>query len=424
LSLTASGADLSALFTFYLPPGTQKQGYTYSLHGAYDSRTAKFSLVPVRWETDHPSNFVMVGVNGTFESDELSGTITGAGCTTFHVDRDQAESAKIASVMSGQKSVAAPASAPPSPDQDRYAAALRAQAPASARSAYPPAQPRQAPQPAAQSANAQARAKSQAAKKPPNKPATESGGDDYDDEEAKMTNPVLKWKMVVKKDPDSGGSSPHPTARTFLDYDRGDFVDATASCGHNGVSVFFVTDSYGEMKTPAFAFYNDDSNHGELVVDVPTQVDGARSHTAKGFPDDSQDQVYSNTMGILFYDPNLLKQVGREAEFGSRTGTPLDNLVGPMVRQAADADAQAGANDSAGPLTDLMNSQHVQVELSIKDWDGKKPVLDLNPRDPVLHKFVADCGVHFGLKSTTAPTAGASAAKQHSSAAAQRPTKR
>src|ERR1051326_8566397 len=34
LSLTASASgDVSALFTFYLPSGTQKQAYTYSLRG-------------------------------------------------------------------------------------------------------------------------------------------------------------------------------------------------------------------------------------------------------------------------------------------------------------------------------------------------------------------------------------------------------
>src|SRR5262245_52457596 len=66
LSVTATaGGELSGLFTFYLPPGTQNQGYTYSLHGQYDPRSAKFSLMPVRWETEHPANFVMVGMNGS-----------------------------------------------------------------------------------------------------------------------------------------------------------------------------------------------------------------------------------------------------------------------------------------------------------------------------------------------------------------------
>ena len=78
LSLTVSPAgDISGLFTFYLPPGTQKQGYTYSLHGRYNPHTAKLALTPVRWETEHPANFIMVGMNGTYGSNELTGTITG-----------------------------------------------------------------------------------------------------------------------------------------------------------------------------------------------------------------------------------------------------------------------------------------------------------------------------------------------------------
>jgi hypothetical protein len=95
LSLTVSPAgDISGLFTFYLPPGTQKQGYTYSLHGQYNPQTAKIALTPVRWETEHPANFIMVGMNRTFGSNELTGTITGGACSTFNVERSQAESTR------------------------------------------------------------------------------------------------------------------------------------------------------------------------------------------------------------------------------------------------------------------------------------------------------------------------------------------
>src|SRR5262249_16848735 len=42
LSMVASAdGDISALFTFYLPAGTQQQGYTYSLHGEYNSKTSR-----------------------------------------------------------------------------------------------------------------------------------------------------------------------------------------------------------------------------------------------------------------------------------------------------------------------------------------------------------------------------------------------
>jgi hypothetical protein len=133
LSLTLSrGSELSGLFTLYLPAGTQKQGHTYSLRGQYNAQTANVSLLPVRWETEPPANVAMMGMNGTFTSNEISGTLTGAGCKAFNVERDQAESANMAAVMAAQKTMtraAAPAPSQP-PAQDAYAAALRAQAPA------------------------------------------------------------------------------------------------------------------------------------------------------------------------------------------------------------------------------------------------------------------------------------------------------
>ena len=146
--LRASG-DLSALFTFYFPPGTQNQSYTYSLQGQYNPQTAKLSLVPVRWETASPPNFGMVGMNGTFTSNEISGTITGPGCRTFNVERSPAESADIAAVMAAQKSGTKPVTPPPSrpADGDAFTAALRAQAPAGVRlppDASPPASPKPA----------------------------------------------------------------------------------------------------------------------------------------------------------------------------------------------------------------------------------------------------------------------------------------
>ena len=151
LSLMASpSGDVSALFTFYLPPGTQKQAFSYSLRGQYNSQTAKISLVPVRWETASPPNFGMVGMNGTFTSDELAGTITGPGCRGFNVERDRAESANIAAVMSAQKTGTNAATPPPPqpPPQDAFAAALLRQAPNGVRpavSAPAAAQPKPAP---------------------------------------------------------------------------------------------------------------------------------------------------------------------------------------------------------------------------------------------------------------------------------------
>ncbi len=137
LSLRVSAAgDISGLFTFYLPPGTQQQGYTYSLHGQYNPQTAKIALTPMRWETEHPANFVMVGMNGTFGSNKLAGTITGGPCSTFSVQRSQTESAQIAHVMAAQKLVVAPLAAP-----------VHGQAPTSARSALPAPAMRSQPAP-------------------------------------------------------------------------------------------------------------------------------------------------------------------------------------------------------------------------------------------------------------------------------------
>jgi hypothetical protein len=95
--------DVSALFTFYLPAEAPKLGYTYSLHGQYDPQTANFSLTPVRWETEHPSNLGMVGMDGALSGDRLSGRITGGRCTTFDLTRDKAESGNLAAVITAQK---------------------------------------------------------------------------------------------------------------------------------------------------------------------------------------------------------------------------------------------------------------------------------------------------------------------------------
>jgi len=175
LMLRANG-DISALFTFYLPPGTQNQPYTYSLQGQYNPQTAKLTLVPVRWETASPPNFGMVGMNGTFTSTEISGTITGPGCRTFNVERSQAESADIAAVMAAQKGGAKLLPPPPSrpPAEDAFTAALRAQAPAGVRlppAASPPAQPKPAP---AVARTPVATAAKTASEKPPATPATAS----------------------------------------------------------------------------------------------------------------------------------------------------------------------------------------------------------------------------------------------------------
>ena len=45
-------------------------------------------------------------------------------------------------------------------------------------------------------------------------------------------------------------------------------------------------------------------------------------------------------------------------------------------------------------MTDLISARSLRVELQVTTFDPK-PVMDLNPQDPVLHKFVSDCNAKF-----------------------------
>lgn len=77
------------------------------------------------------------------------------------------------------------------------------------------------------------------------------------------------------------------------------------------------------------------------------------------------------------------------------TGVPaLDGLLGGIVKQTAQSNAQTWQSNSADPLSDLVNARSIRVELPVTTFDPK-PLLDLNPQDPVLHKFVSDCNAKF-----------------------------
>jgi len=367
-------------------------------------------------------------MEGIFDSSagKVEGRITYGGCSDFAATRDPAESPSsrtdnpTAAHKSGQpaqpssqpKPAAQPnprtlAQASPSPTQPKIA------------NQAPPRRSAAQAAPAQAGAKVQTGSKAQAGAKPANKTTDadiQKALQKAIDLEAELTNPVLSWKMVTKKDPETGGSSPHPTANTMLSMD-GETVDATASCNTNGVSVFFVLDSDESMTAPAFAWYNDDStSNGDPVVDVRVRVDGRGGHVAKGYPDNDQDKLYSNSMGIFFYDPGLIARAAHARELTSRTGTPLDGLMGPLVKRAAEAEAQEAANSAAGPMSDLLTARSIRVELPIKD-DDTEPFLDLNPQDKVLHKFVADCNARFSGGSPPPPAASTPAG----SAAAQSP---
>ncbi len=548
LTTTASG-ELSGLFTFYLPPGTQNQGYTYSLHGQYDARTAKFSLMPVRWETQHPANFNMVGMNGSFDSTELAGSITGPGCTTFNVERNQSESANIAAVMALQKSVA-PAETGAAPAQGAYETALRAQAPASVRASLPPpaAQPQPVPavpsrtpsptpqqaaqqrpsSPAApartvnstikflcfssypgpvvyfsdiydlpdygtmqdnflrfegsklgfqiylaktykyepdtdapvtcmylnasttpnvdaamatrkQSLVAQAGAArkqvvetgwkyidtpstsasstagaappgQQTAQQRPQAPTApkaaapgpaQSKQDDLDARFAKALSPILGWGMKSEKDALTDEVTTKPTSTKFIPGADGKlqgYVTTSAYCTNNGVSIFFLAGAGDKDPVPGFPWYTDPSRDDDEVADVRIRVDTRAVHVAQGFPQIENRQRYTNTLGLLFYEPGTFDRAVRDQQNSVTTGIPaFDGLLGGLVRQSAQANAQAWQDSAAGPLSDLISARSIRIELPVTTFDPK-PVLDLNPQDPVLHKFVSDCNAKFGSR--------------------------
>lgn len=56
---TADKGPLTGVFTFYLPPTSHDQAYSFIL-------TGKFTLKPMRWQTQAPG-YSMVGLAGTFD---------------------------------------------------------------------------------------------------------------------------------------------------------------------------------------------------------------------------------------------------------------------------------------------------------------------------------------------------------------------
>jgi hypothetical protein len=214
-------------------------------------------------------------------------------------------------------------------------------------------------------------------------------------------DPVLKWRMGKYRVDDA---APHPLSSMFLDESDIYFDDVAArvNCNQNGMSVIFEV---GGLSEPEFVYYED--SYGDHVSDVKVTVDG-RSHIAKGFPEEPDDKLvrYVDTLGIFFYKPDLAQQgvISREQQY--RTGTDLDRVIGPLARAAAEAEVSDAQASAGGPLTDLLNAKSIRVEFSLVDWDDK-PFVDLNPRDAVLHKFVADCAAKLGVAAAPAKAAPA-----------------
>src|ERR1700693_1683355 len=58
LSLLAAGnGSLTGVFTFYLPPPSHTQAFSYSMSGTFDAASGKFKLTPVKWETPPPGAY-------------------------------------------------------------------------------------------------------------------------------------------------------------------------------------------------------------------------------------------------------------------------------------------------------------------------------------------------------------------------------
>ena len=211
--------------------------------------------------------------------------------------------------------------------------------------------------------------------------------------------PLMHWHMEKKTDALSGESSTQPSSLKFTagaDGKLQGMVSTKAYCSRNGVSVFFLADvSAGDPK-PSFPWYSDASRgDDEQITDVRIKVDDRSVHVAQGFPDVEGHQVYTNTLGLLFYEPHTAERAENDQVNRVTTGLPaLDGLVAGVAKQAAQANVQTWQSSAAGPLSDLVNARNIRVELPVTTFDPK-PVLDLNPQDPVLHKFVTDCNAKF-----------------------------
>ena len=213
------------------------------------------------------------------------------------------------------------------------------------------------------------------------------------------SGPLFQWHMDKKTDALSGEVSTQPAASKVIAGANGKpqgVVSVAAYCSRNGVSIFFQADPGDKEPAPSFPWYSDESRGGdEQIADVRIRVDDRPVHVAQGFPNVDGHQVYTNTLGLLFYEPHTAARAVRDQENRAATGVPaLDGLVGGIVKQSAQSNAQEWQSNAAGPLSDLVNARSIRVELQVTTFDPK-PVLDLNPQDPVLHKFVNNCNAKF-----------------------------
>ena len=212
---------------------------------------------------------------------------------------------------------------------------------------------------------------------------------------------VFKWHMEKTTDALSDESSTQPASMKIISGANGKpqgLVSVRAYCSSNGVSVFFLADVADGAAKPSFPWYDDASRSDDdatQITDVRLRVDDRPVHVAQGFPEVDGHQVYTNTVGLLFYEPHTEARAVAAQERRVTTGVPaLDGLLGGIVKQTAQNNAETWQSNSAGPLSDLVGARSIRVELPVTTFDPK-PLLDLNPQDPVLHKFVSDCNAKF-----------------------------
>jgi hypothetical protein len=372
VTTTASG-ELTGHFTFYLPAGTQQQAYTYGLFGQFNPRSARFVLNPTQWEGARPANAAMVGMNGTWDSNELTGTITSDANCTFQLERDQAAVSRAA---------APPASAPTRSTQA--------------------AQRSPTPQGAANSPAASLAALDKAMKE------LDQADKETEKADQAFADPVLKWRLVTKKDRLSDEVTTQLSATTGLQH--GDFIQANALCNDNGIALFFTLGSLGTAKSPEFAWDQSTTSGPEPTMEVRMRVDGRPVHVAQGSPDKKGNSFFANTLGVLFYEPNLVARSARETRNAATTGfAPLDSVLGGFVGAAAQTNAENLASSSAGPLRDAVEAKSIRVELPVNAY-VEAPILDLNPQNPMFHTFAMECSSRLGGSSQPRSTPAATTA--------------
>jgi len=349
--LVTPDGGIFGTFTFFLPPETQKDAYTYSLQGRLNPAKVEFTLVPVKWETKVPPGFRMSGLYGSsVRANELYGWFTdnGKDCGSFLVHRTAAASS------STQTSTVPPAPAVASTAAPQVATAPKPTPPAPA-----PAKPT---------------------------PPSVSSSKPSDADRKQFNTRELHWhpdkerpERVLKSDV------------KFVNPD--DAIFAEAVCASNGVSVsFMLYDGTDDQKGPHFAARRDPNTDSHApVVDITVRTDG-KSHLAKGFLAVDGDNAFVNNVGLLFYDPSIAAQVRGARRLEVRTGTPLDVLTQPLALAGADAEIEEGIRTSAGPLSDLVNARSIEMDFPLLDSRTATATLELSPQDPVMHAFAAKCG--------------------------------